>query len=161
VVGAKVTITNAATNVSRAITSNSVGDYLAPTLRPGQYVVSAEAAGFKKAVSTPVTLEVARDVRVDLSLHAGGINEVMEVTAEGTLADSTDSTLNGVLSNKAITELPLQGRDFQNLLNLHPGVQRTPGGVSIPSRRTATVLTTTTSSSMAPMTTTSTMERRC
>ena len=128
VVGAKITITNGSTNVSRALTSNRVGDYLAPGLRPGQYVVTAEAPGFKKAVSTPVTLEVARDVRVDLSLHPGGINEVLEVTAEGTLADTSDSTLNGVLSNKAITELPLQGRDFQNLLDLHPGVQRTPGG---------------------------------
>ena len=83
VVGAKITITNGSTNVSRALTSNRVGDYLAPGLRPGQYVVTAEAPGFKKAVSTPVTLEVARDVRVDLSLHPGGINEVLEVTAEG------------------------------------------------------------------------------
>ena len=128
VVGAQVTITSVATNATRVLISNKVGDYLAPALKPGSYIVSAEAPGFKKAVSQSVLVEVARDVRVDLKLQPGAVNEVMEVTAEGTLADTTDTTLNGVLSNKAITELPLQGRDFQNLLALHPGVQRTPGG---------------------------------
>ena len=54
--------------------------------------------------------------------------ETVEVSAEAPLTDTTDTTLNGVLTNKAITDLPLQGRDFQNLLPLHPGVQRTPGG---------------------------------
>ena len=71
---------------------------------------------------------MSRDVRIDLKLQPGAITETMEVTAEGALADTTDTTLNGVLSNKAISELPVQGRDFQNLLELHPGVQRTPGG---------------------------------
>ena len=128
VVGAKITITNTATGVGRDLVSNSVGDFAATALKPGSYVVTAEAAGFKKAISTPVLLEVARDVRVDLKLQPGGLNETIQVTAEGTLADTTDTTLNGVLSNKPINELPLQGRDFQNLLALHPGVQRTPGG---------------------------------
>jgi hypothetical protein len=50
------------------------------------------------------------------------------VTGQETMTDTIDSTLNGVLQNKAINELPLEGRDFQNLLPLHPGVQRTPGG---------------------------------
>jgi hypothetical protein len=128
VVGARVTITHTATGVNRVLTTNSVGDYSAPALKPGNYVVSAEFSGFKKAVSTTVILEVAREVRVDLRLFPGAVNEVMQVTAEGTVADTTDSTLNGVLSNKPINDLPLQGRDFQNLLALHPGVQRTPGG---------------------------------
>jgi hypothetical protein len=125
---AKVTITNTATNVARVLQTNGAGEYAAPSLEPGNYRIAAEAAGFKKAVSTPVLLEVSREVRVDMKLQPGAISETMEVTAEGALADTTDSTLNGVLSNKAINELPLQGRDFQNLLPLHPGVQRTPGG---------------------------------
>ncbi len=108
--------------------TNSAGEYSAPSLDPGIYTVTAEALGFKKAMSTPISLEVSREVRVDLKLPPGAINETMEVTADGALADTTDTTLNGVLSNKAINELPLQGRDFQNLLPLHPGVQRTPGG---------------------------------
>jgi len=129
VVGAaKVTITNTATNVSRDVETNHAGEYVASNLEPGSYVVSAEASGFKRAMSTPVLLEVARDLRVDLKLQAGAATETVTVTAEGALADTGDTALNGVLSNKAITELPVQGRDFQNLLELHPGVQRTPGG---------------------------------
>ncbi len=125
---AKVTITNTATGVNRLLETNSVGEYVALSLDPGNYTVAVELAGFKQVVSKPVLLEVSRDVRVDLKLQAGAVSEKVEVTAEGTLADTVDTTLEGVLSNKAINELPLQGRDFQNLLPLHPGVQRTPGG---------------------------------
>ena len=125
---AKVSITNTATNLVRAMTTTSAGDYSAPNLDPGTYTVSAESKGFKKTVSTPVLLEVSREVRVDLKMAPGAISETMTVTAEGSLVDTTNTTLNGVLSNKAINELPVQGRDFQNLLELHPGVQRTPGG---------------------------------
>jgi hypothetical protein len=91
-------------------------------------MVAGEAGGFKKVLSGPFVLEVSRDVRVDLKLQPGAITETVQVSAEGALADTTDTTLNGVLSNKAVSELPVQGRDFQNLLELHPGVQRTPGG---------------------------------
>ncbi len=128
IVGAKITITNTATGVSRQLTTTSAGEYVAPNLEPGPYTVSATAAGFKKTVSTQFTLEVSRDLRMDLKLQPGAISETMEVSAEGSLADTSDATLNGVLSNKAISELPVEGRDFQNLLELHPGVQRTPGG---------------------------------
>jgi hypothetical protein len=128
VASARITVTNTATNVGRFLETNHAGEYVAPALDPGTYIVAAEAAGFMKAVSTSVLLEVSRDVRVDLKLKPGAITETMEVTAEGALADTSDTTLNGVLSNRAINEMPLQGRDFQNLLPLHPGVQRTPGG---------------------------------
>jgi len=126
--GAKVTITNTATNVTRHLVTTEAGEYVGSNLEPGPYTVSAEAGGFKKTVSTPLALEVSRDVRMDLKLQPGAATETVEVTADGALADTIDATLNGVLSNKAISELPVQGRDFQNLLELHPGVQRTPGG---------------------------------
>ena len=126
--GASITVTNTATNLSHHLRTTGAGEYVAPNLEPGPYTVTAEAAGFKKAVSTQLILEVSRDVRMDLKLQPGAATETVEVTAEGALADTTDATLNGVLSNKAISELPVQGRDFQNLLELHPGVQRTPGG---------------------------------
>ncbi len=128
IAGAKVTVTNTATNVSRQLVTTSAGEYLAPNLVPGRYTVTGEAGGFKKLLSGPFAVEVSRDVRVDLKLQPGAITETVQVSAEGTLADITNTTLNGVLSNKAIEELPVQGRDFQNLLELHPGVQRTPGG---------------------------------
>jgi len=124
----QVTVTNTATNITRQLVTTNAGEYVASNLEPGTYRVSAEAKGFKKVISTEVLLEVSRDVRIDLKLPPGAVNETVEVTAEGALVDTTDATLNGVLSNKAIIELPVQGRDFQNLLELHPGVQRTPGG---------------------------------
>jgi len=128
VAGAKVTVTNTATNLARRLVTNGTGEYVAPNLEPGTYTVTAESAGFKKAVSTPFVLEVGRDARIDLRLQPGAVTEITEVSAEAALVDTTDATLNGVLTNKAIEELPVQGRDFQNLLELHPGVQRTPGG---------------------------------
>jgi hypothetical protein len=128
VVNAAVRVTNIATAVSRSVQTNSSGEYVVLPLDPGNYTVEAEVVGFKKAISKPVLLEVSREVRVDLKLQPGAISETVQVSAEGALADTTDTTLEGVISNKAINELPLQGRDFQNLLPLHPGVQRTPGG---------------------------------
>src|SRR5215469_5049796 len=89
VVGARVTIQNTATGVARNLVTNEVGDYNAVAMKPGSYVVTAEFAGFKKTVSTPILLEVGRDVRVDLKMQAGATNETVEVTAEGTLADTT------------------------------------------------------------------------
>ena len=128
IAGAKVTVINAATGLNRELRTTSAGEYVVSNLEPGSYTVSAEAPGFKKTISTQFTLEVSRDVRIDLRLQAGKVSETMTVTAETALVDTTDATLNGVLSNKAISELPVEGRDFQNLLELHPGVQRTPGG---------------------------------
>jgi hypothetical protein len=129
VAGAKIDITNTATNTTRHLVTNGAGEYAAPDLEPGSYVITAEATGFKKTQSTPVALEVGRDARVNLKLEPGAVSETIQVNAGfGAMVDTTDSTLNGVLENKAINELPLQGRDFQNLLPLHPGVQRTPGG---------------------------------
>ena len=128
IAGAKITVTDTAKNTSRSLITNSAGEYTAPDLDPGTYAVSAEAPGFKKTESKSVILEVSRDVQVNLRLVPGAVGETVEVSAEGTLLDTTDSTLNGVVGNKAIDELPLEGRDFQNLLPLHPGVQRTPGG---------------------------------
>ena len=128
VADAKITVTNMATNTSRTLVTNHAGEYVAPDLDPGTYAVLAEAPGFKKTESRSVILEVSRDVQVNLQLRPGAVSETVEVTEQQTFADTSDSTLNGVLENKAINELPLQGRDFQNLLPLHPGVQRTPGG---------------------------------
>ena len=124
---AKITVTNTATNISRTLTTNHAGEYVAPNLDPGTYAVSAEAPGFKKTESNSVILEVSRDAQVNLQLQPGAVSQTVEVSGETTLVDTTDSTLNGVVGNKAINELPLEGRDFQNLLPLHPGVQRTPG----------------------------------
>ena len=128
IVGAKVTIENRGTQARRNLETNNSGDYVAPGLEPGLYSISVEAPNFRKAVRERVQIEVANDLRIDFELRPGATSEVMEVKDEAPLVDATTTTLSGVLSNTAINELPLQGRDFQNLLALHPGVQRDPGG---------------------------------
>ena len=126
--GAKVTITNTATGVTRALVTAAGGEYVAPNLEPGSYVVTVEAPSFEKAQHTAVRLEVAKDVRVDFKLVPGAVNQTVIVSGEAPTVDTTSDVLGGTFSNQAINELPLQGRDFQNLAILQPGVQRTPGG---------------------------------
>src|SRR5262249_41495227 len=123
-----VMIQNRATEVRRVLQTNDSGDYVAPGLEPGVYSITVEAANFRKVVRERVQVEVATDLKIDLELQPGASTEVVDVKEEAPLGDATSTTLSGVLSNRAITELPLQGRDFQNLLALHPGVQRDPGG---------------------------------
>jgi len=125
---AKIIITNVETHVERALTSNGVGEYLAVDIEPGFYSVKAEAAGFKTMIRDRVQVEVGNDIKIDFQFQPGTVSETVEVKEEVPLTETSNAVLNGVLSNKAINELPLQGRDFQNLLPLHPGVQRDPGG---------------------------------
>ena len=126
--GAKVTIENTMTQVKRELQTNAQGEYDALGLEPGVYSVTVSAPNFETAVRQKLQIEVSLSVRADFSLVPGQVTQTVEVNAATPLTDTTDSTLEGVLSNKAIQELPVQGRDFQNLLMLHPGVQRTPGG---------------------------------
>jgi hypothetical protein len=128
VVGAKVTVTNVGTSVARNLVSNQVGDYVAPNLQAGIYNISAEASGFKKVVHENVRLEVGSDVRMDFQLVPGMLNETVRVTAEAPLITTTNDNIGGTLSNKEINDLPLNGRDYQNLVVLRPGVMRFPGG---------------------------------
>lgn len=128
VVGAKVAVINTGTNISRNLQSNQVGDYVAPNLQPGLYAVTGEAAGFKKVERTGIRLEVGTDARIDLQLVPGAITETVRVTTEAPLIATTNDNIGGTLSNKEINDLPLNGRDYQNLVVLRPGVVRFPGG---------------------------------
>ncbi len=125
---ATVVITNTATGVSRKVATTATGDFVAPNLEPGPYSVTVEAPSFKKEQRTGLQLEVAKDIRLTFKLTAGAATEVVTVTGEAPIVDVTSDVLGGTFSNKAITELPLLGRDFQNLVVLQPGIQRTPGG---------------------------------
>ncbi len=126
--GAKITIENSGTHVQRVLDTNAEGSYTAPDLDPGIYSLKAEAENFKALVRAHIQLEVANDLKIDFRLQPGLVTEVVEVSELAPLTNTSDAVLSGALSNEAITELPMQGRDFQNLLPLHPGVQREPGG---------------------------------
>jgi hypothetical protein len=128
VAGAAVTITDVQRGTTRTVTSDSSGDYVAPELQPGTYKVRAEAKGFKRVERPNIAVEVAEDVRVDLALPTGQVSETVVVTDEVPLVNSTSATLGGTLSNAEINDLPLNGRNYENLLQLRPGVIRYPGG---------------------------------
>jgi hypothetical protein len=128
VAGATVTITDVQRGTTRTVTSDASGDYVAPELQPGNYKVRAAAKGFKSVERPNIPVEVAEDVRIDLTLPAGQVSETVVVTAEVPLVNSTSATLGGTLSNAEINDLPLNGRNYENLLQLRPGVIRYPGG---------------------------------
>jgi hypothetical protein len=126
--GATVTVTNVQTNVSRILTADSDGAYVAPALTPGLYTVRAGATGFKTAEHQGVVVEVGKDTRVDVPLQLGATTQTVTVTEAAPLVDTTNATLGGTLNNTAINDLPLNGRNFQNLITLRPGAIIQPGG---------------------------------
>ncbi len=128
VAGANLVVTDTQRGTSRPITTDASGDYVAPDLIPGIYKIHVEAKGFKSVERPAVTVEVATDVRADFTLQPGNVSEVVTVSEEVPLLNTTSSTLGGTLSNKEINDLPLNGRNYENLLQLRPGVVRYPGG---------------------------------
>src|SRR5712692_4892786 len=128
VVGAAVTITDTQRGLTRNITSNEAGEYLVPNLLAGVYTVKVSAPGFRIVERRNVGLEVATDVRVDFVLQPGDTQQTVTITEEAPLVDSTSAVLSGTLTNQTINEMPLNGRNFMNLLQLRPGVMIYPGG---------------------------------
>ncbi len=128
VAGANVVVTDTQRGTSRAVTTDESGNYAAPDLQPGTYKIRVEARGFKSVDRPNVLIEVASDVRADFALQPGQVTETIVVEEDVPLVNTTSSTLGGTLSNKEINDLPLNGRNYENLLQLRPGVVRYPGG---------------------------------
>ena len=126
--GASVVVTDVQRGIARNLVTDQAGEYVVPDLTPGVYKVHVEAKGFKTVERTDIQLEVAKDVRIDLTLPPGQVSETVIVSGEIPLVDATSSTLGGTLSNAEINDLPLNGRNYENLLQLRPGVVRYPGG---------------------------------
>ena len=128
VAGATVSIVDTQRGVAATLTTDSAGEYNAPTLIPATYLVRVEAKGFKKLERQNVVLEVGKEVRVDLTVEPGEQTQTVTVTEAVPLVDTASATLGGTLSNGEINDLPLNGRNYQNLLGLRPGVMLQPGG---------------------------------
>ncbi len=128
VAGATVTVIDVARGVSRTLTTDDAGEYNAPNLTPGIYTVRAEAKGFKKLERQNVALEVGKEVRVDLTVQPGEQEQTVTVTEAVPLVETTNATLGGTLDNADIVDMPLNGRNYQNLLGLRPGVMTQVGG---------------------------------
>jgi hypothetical protein len=128
VVGAALTITDTQRGLTRNLTSNEAGEYLVTNLLPGVYSVRVAAPGFRNVERKDIALEVAKDVRIDFVLQPGDTQQTVTITEEAPLVDSTSAVLGGTLTNQTINEMPLNGRNFMNLLQLRPGVMIYPGG---------------------------------
>jgi carboxypeptidase family protein len=126
--GATVSIIDKDRGLARTLTTDAAGEYNAPTLIPGTYTVRVEAKGFKRLDRENVLIEVGKEVRVDLTPQPGEQAQTVTVTEAIPLVDTATSTLGGALSNAEINDLPLNGRNYQYLLALRPGVMIQPGG---------------------------------
>jgi hypothetical protein len=128
VAGATVTITDAERGTSRNLTTDDAGEYNAPSLTPSTYKVRVESKGFKAIDRQNIILEVNGNVRVDLQLQPGDVSQTITVTEEVPLVETTNAELGGTIQNQIIENLPLNGRNFENLLTLRPGVEIYVGG---------------------------------
>ncbi len=126
--GATVVVTDVQRGTSRTLTTDDFGEYVAPQLLPGNYKIHVEAKGFKASERPNIGVEVATDVRADFTLQPGQVSQVVVVEDAVPLVNTTSSTMGGTLSNQEINDLPLSGRNYENLLQLRPGVIRYPGG---------------------------------
>ena len=123
--GASVTIREVSKNTSDTYITDQNGSYSAPFLTPGTYAVEVHVQGFKKWVRDGVILQVNQRARVDVGLEVGGFEETTTVTAEAPLLRTDSSEVGTVIEERAIKELPLNGRNFATLVYLSPGI--TPG----------------------------------
>jgi hypothetical protein len=130
IAGATVTVTDVARGISRALTTDGAGQYIANDLNPGTFTVRAEAKGFQALEHSGVLVEVGQTVRVDLTVQPGEQTQTVTVTGEVPAIDTADATLGGTVSNQSINALPLNGRNFERLIQLRPGVVTSVGAGS-------------------------------
>src|SRR6202521_1191704 len=128
VANATVSVIDTERNVSRTLNTDDAGEYNAPNLIPSVYTVRAEAKGFKKIERVGVELGVGKEVRVDLVVQPGAAEQTVTLTESIPLVETTNATLGGTLNNADIQDMPLNGRNYQMLLSLRPGVMVQPGG---------------------------------
>src|SRR5947209_1346446 len=129
--GAKVAIKNLATDQLVEVTTDSSGAYAANVLRIGAYSVTVEKQGFKKAVEPNVGVGVNQVVRVNLTLQVGSTTESVEVTATAPLLQTETSSLGTIETERRISDLPLNGRNFIQLAYLGPGANSGQTGSNV------------------------------
>jgi hypothetical protein len=128
VVGAKITVTNLETGLRSEAQTNETGNYSINLLPVGRYKVEASMSGFNSQSRPELKLDVDQVARLDFTLKPGNLVETVEVSAAAALLDSETATVGQVISNRAITEMPLNGRNYLNLATLTAGTSPDVGG---------------------------------
>ena len=120
--GVTVVITNENTNVGRTVTTNDNGIYSVPALQPGLYSIRVEKGGFQSMVRAGIELQVQQVARVDFAMQIGQTSEVINVSSGAAMLVTESATTGTVIENRRIVELPLNGRNFLQLVALAPNV---------------------------------------
>jgi len=119
---AAVTARNTDTGAVRSALSDSSGRYQLPSLPPGQYEIRAAKPGFADAIRTGVRLAVGQQATVDLRLPLGASAEQITVNADAPLVNAAATDISGLVGERQVKDLPLNGRSYDELLTLNPGV---------------------------------------
>ncbi|HZY61414.1 MAG TPA: carboxypeptidase-like regulatory domain-containing protein [Edaphobacter sp.] len=122
IAGAQVKLNNVETNVLRQTTSNGSGNYTFLNVPPGRYTLEFSAKGFQSVKINPFDLNVNQTVTLEGTLNVGSVDTSVSVEAEGASVESSTSELGSVIAQKQVHDLPLNGRNFTQLLTLTPGV---------------------------------------
>jgi hypothetical protein len=141
VASANVTVRDTETGVTRTTTSNSDGTYLVLALPIGHYEVTISKAGFKDFTRTGIELKVAQEAEIDICLQVSSAKEAVTVSEDAPIVNTSTSDISGLVGEKEIKQLPLNGRSYDLLLTLNPGIvnftsQKT-GGTGISNSSTA------------------------
>ncbi len=122
VASAEVTISDQTTGKSRTVTTDDNGHYSAPSLPAASYTISATASNFKKTVISSVDLHVGEEKVVNIELQIGQVSETVNVTGEAAQVETRSGDVTSLITEKQVTEIPLNGRNYAQLVTLVPGV---------------------------------------
>ena len=128
IAGAKVEVKNVGTNAMQTTVTDGQGRYTVPNLSIGEYELQASQQGFSTAVRKGITLVVGSEILVDFSLPVGQVNQTVSVQGEASQVETATTTVGAVVEPMQMVELPLNGRNFSQLILLAPGVQSTQAG---------------------------------
>jgi hypothetical protein len=127
ITNAEVTVHEQSTGTDRHTSTNNNGLFTAPSLPPGAYSIKITAPGFKTVESTDIHLGVAEVKQIDFTLEVGAISQTVSVVAESPMMNTTDGSVGMTVDAESVENLPLNGRSFQQLITLAPGVNLTSG----------------------------------
>jgi len=124
--GAEILVVNDLTNIQYQTKTSDEGIYVVPDLLPGPYRIQVSKRGFKTLIKPGLILSVQEALSVSITLPLGAVNEVVTVQAGGPLIDTQNAAVSTVVDRQFAENLPLNGRSFQSLIYLTPGVVTTP-----------------------------------
>ena len=128
IVGAKVTVTDVQRGVARTLTTDTAGQYSAPSLTPGDYSVSATFTGFQTLTRTGITVGVGQAVRADLVMTVGAASQTVTVTEAVPIINVSNEVLSSTVEDTQLSQLPINGHLYTKVLDFQPGVHGNPGG---------------------------------